>query len=60
MNCALNSSGCAMVMHDAVEMRREENAGANRGKFCGMILCLPTSGDETGDVAKLQEEGVFT
>jgi hypothetical protein len=49
-----------MVMHDAVEMRREENAGANRGKFCGMILCLPTSGDETGDVAKLQEEGVFT
>jgi L-fucose isomerase-like protein len=31
---------------------------ANRGKFGGVILCLPNFGDETGAVAALQEAGV--
>jgi L-fucose isomerase-like protein len=31
---------------------------ANRGKFDGVIVCLPNFGDETGAVAALQEAGV--
>jgi L-fucose isomerase-like protein len=31
---------------------------ANRGKFGGIILCLPNFGDENGAVAALQEAGV--
>jgi L-fucose isomerase-like protein len=31
---------------------------ANRGKFSGVIVCLPNFGDETGAVAALQEAGV--
>ena len=31
---------------------------ANRGKFGGVILCLPNFGDETGAVAALKEAGV--
>jgi len=31
---------------------------ANRGKFGGVIICLPNFGDETGAVAALQEGGV--
>jgi L-fucose isomerase-like protein len=31
---------------------------ANRGKFGGVIVCLPNFGDETGVVAALQEAGV--
>ena len=31
---------------------------ANRGKFGGVIVCLPNFGDETGAVAALQESGV--
>ncbi len=31
---------------------------ANRGKFGGVIVCLPNFGDETGAVAALQEAGV--
>lgn len=31
---------------------------ANRGKFGGVILCLPNFGDETGAVAALQDAGV--
>jgi L-fucose isomerase-like protein len=31
---------------------------ANRGKFEGVIVCLPNFGDETGAVAALQEAGV--
>lgn len=30
----------------------------NRGKFTGVILCLPNFGDETGAVAALQDAGV--
>ena len=31
---------------------------ANRGKFGGVIVCLPNFGDETGAVAALEEAGV--
>ncbi len=31
---------------------------ANRGKFGGVIVCLPNFGDETGAVSALQEAGV--
>ena len=31
---------------------------ANRGKFGGVVVCLPNFGDETGAVAALQETGV--
>ena len=31
---------------------------ANRGKFGGVIVCLPNFGDETGAVAALQEAGL--
>jgi L-fucose isomerase-like protein len=49
--------------HGAVETPREGEVYAeflrrNRGKFGGVILCLPNFGDETGAVAALQEAGV--
>ena len=31
---------------------------ANRGKFDGVIVCLPNFGDETGAVAALKDAGV--
>ena len=49
--------------HGAVETPAEGRKFAaflreNRGKFGGVILCLPNFGDETGAVAALQEAGV--
>jgi L-fucose isomerase-like protein len=49
--------------HGAVETPREGAAYAaflreNRGKFGGVILCLPNFGDETGAVAALKDAGV--
>jgi L-fucose isomerase-like protein len=49
--------------HGAVETPSEGVVYANflrqnRGKYGGVILCLPNFGDETGAVAALQEAGV--
>ena len=49
--------------HGAIETPREGQVYANflrenRGKFGGVILCLPNFGDETGAVAALGEAGV--
>lgn len=49
--------------YGAVETPREGEVFANflrnnRGKFGGVIVCLPNFGDETGAVAALQEAGV--
>jgi L-fucose isomerase-like protein len=49
--------------HGAVETPQEGDVyanflRANRGKFSGVIVCLPNFGDETGAVAALQEAGV--
>ncbi len=49
--------------YGAVETTREGQVYANflrqnRGKYGGVILCLPNFGDETGAVAALQEAGV--
>jgi L-fucose isomerase-like protein len=49
--------------HGAVETVREGERFArflreNRGKFGGVVLCLPNFGDETGAVAALKEAGV--
>lgn len=49
--------------HGGVETVREGEVYANflrenRGKFDGVILCLPNFGDENGAVAALQEAGV--
>ena len=49
--------------YGAVETPREGGVYANflrenRGKFGGIILCLPNFGDETGAVAALKEAGV--
>ena len=49
--------------HGAVETAEEGRKYAaflarNRGKFDGVILCLPNFGDETGAVAALEEAGV--
>ena len=49
--------------HGAVETPKEgqiyaDFLFANRGKFGGVILCLPNFGDETGAVAALQDAGV--
>jgi L-fucose isomerase-like protein len=49
--------------YGAVETSREGEIYANflrenRGKFDGVILCLPNFGDETGAVAALAEAGV--
>ena len=49
--------------HGAVETPREGERYAdflrkNRGRFGGVILCLPNFGDETGAVAALKDAGV--
>jgi L-fucose isomerase-like protein len=70
MKCELNALGYDVLMLDAeatrygaVETPPEGDVyanflQANRGKFDGVILCLPNFGDETGAVAALQEAGV--
>jgi len=66
----LRELGHAVLMLDseatrygAVETPREGEVyanflRANRGKFGGVIVCLPNFGDETGAVAALKEAGV--
>ena len=66
----LNALGHEVIMLDtestrygAVETPQEGAVFANflrenRGKFGGVIVCLPNFGDETGAVAALQEAGV--
>lgn len=49
--------------HGAVETVKEGEVYAeflrqNRGKFGGVILCLPNFGDETGAIAALKDAGV--
>ncbi len=70
MKRELNALGHEVLMLDteatrygAVETPQEGEAyasflRANRGKFGGVIVCLPNFGDETGAVAALQEAGV--
>ncbi len=53
----------AATRHGAVETPAEGRVyarflEANRGKFEGVILCLPNFGDETGAAAALQDAGV--
>jgi L-fucose isomerase-like protein len=53
----------AATRYGAVETTREGEIYANflqqnRGKFDGVILCLPNFGDETGAVAALKDAGV--
>ncbi len=53
----------AATRHGAVETTREGEVyanflRANRGKFDGVILCLPNFGDETGAVSALKEADV--
>jgi L-fucose isomerase-like protein len=70
MKRELNALGHEVLMLDteatrygAVETPQEGNVyasflRANRGRFGGVIVCLPNFGDETGAVAALQEAGV--
>jgi L-fucose isomerase-like protein len=70
MQRELNALGHEVLMLDAdatrygaVETPQEGEVyanflRANRGKFGGVIVCLPNFGDETGAVAALQEAGV--
>ena len=70
MKRELNALGHEVLMleadatrHGAVETPREGDVYASflrakRGKFGGVIVCLPNFGDETGAVAALQEAGV--
>ncbi len=70
MKCELNALGHDVLMLDesatrygAVETPLEGEAYArflheNRGKYEGVIVCLPNFGDETGAVAALQHAGV--
>jgi L-fucose isomerase-like protein len=70
MTCELNKLGHEVIMLDgeatrygAVESPRDGEVyanflRANRGKYGGVIVCLPNFGDETGAVAALQEAGV--
>ena len=70
MKRELNALGHEVLMleaeatrYGAVETPREGDVYANflrdnRGKFGGVIVCLPNFGDETGAVAALQEAGV--
>lgn len=53
----------AVTRHGAVEAPAEGEKYAaflreNRGRFGGVILCLPNFGDETGAVAALKDAGV--
>jgi L-fucose isomerase-like protein len=70
MKRELNTLGHEVLMLDAeatrygaVETPQEGEVyasflRANRGRFSGVIVCLPNFGDETGAVAALQEAGV--
>ena len=70
MKRELNALGHEVIMleaeatrYGAVETPQEGEVyanflRANRGKFGGVIVCLPNFGDETGAVAALQEAGV--
>ena len=70
MKRELNALGHEVLMleaeatrYGAVETPREGDVYANflrdnRGKFGGVIVCLPNFGDETGAVAALQEASV--
>jgi L-fucose isomerase-like protein len=70
MKRELNALGHEVLMldlnstrHGAVETPQEGDIYANflrahRGKYAGVIVCLPNFGDETGAVAALQEAGV--
>ena len=70
MKRELNALGHEVIMleekatrYGAVETPQEGDVyanflRANRGKFGGVIVCLPNFGDETGAVAALQEAGV--
>jgi L-fucose isomerase-like protein len=70
MKRELNALGHEVIMleenatrYGAVETPQEGEVFANflrsnRGKFGGVIICLPNFGDETGAVAALQEAGV--
>ena len=70
MQRELNALGHEVLLLDAdatrfgaVETPREGDIyaaflRANRGKFGGVIVCLPNFGDETGAVAALQDAGV--
>ena len=70
MKDALNALGHEVLLleedatrYGAVETPQEGEVyanflRANRGKFGGVIVCLPNFGDETGAVAALQEAGV--
>ena len=54
---------CDATRHGAVETPEEGRRYArflaeHRGRFDGVILCLPNFGDETGAVAALQDAGV--
>ncbi len=55
--------GVTATRHGAVETAKEAEVYArflddNRGKYDGVILCLPNFGDETGAVAALKDAGV--
>jgi L-fucose isomerase-like protein len=57
------SMDASATRHGAVETPAEGEKFANflrqnRGKFGGVILCLPNFGDETGAVAALKDAGV--
>jgi L-fucose isomerase-like protein len=70
MERELNALGHEVIMldpaatrHGAVETSQEGEVfanflRANRGKFGGVIVCLPNFGDENGAVAALQDAGV--
>ncbi|MBI5725624.1 MAG: hypothetical protein HZA50_16820 [Planctomycetes bacterium] len=70
MKAALKAMGYKCIMldekatrHGAVETPAEGRVYArflaeNRGKYGGVILCLPNFGDETGAVAALKDAGV--
>ena len=70
MGRELRASGHEVLMleqeatrYGAVETPQEGQVfanflSANRGKFEGVIVCLPNFGDETGAVAALQDAGV--
>ena len=67
---AVNDAGFAVLTHDADKTRygavegRDEGKiyaqwlAANKGKYDGVILCLPNFGDENGAIAALEDCGV--
>lgn len=70
LECELNILGHSVLLldaeatrHGAVETPQEGEVyaaflRANRGRFDGVIVCLPNFGDETGAVAALKDAGV--